>query len=347
MSDCASQPTSSCCSTGVCEADPTTKVSLSAPLIVPVAAGGCCSTGVCTKPKQLTVSPTPATAESPAPSGWGAVFGVDVPNGGYGSLDAGDEENAGCVGSDVKSCGSASRPSDGGFVFSLTWRQLALFMAWFSVFWNTGEGVSGVTIGIQHLQFAVLANAGQSGLEVLSAVLVLWRLQADAAGITDKAMILARERKGIRIMGFMFCALALGVIGGAIPRFLTKASPDDTLPGLIVSALAALAMIILYYLKRHASQRLNSSTLLEDANCSLMCFKLSCLVVLGSIIGLLQDRITDHCSSKFCDLWWIDATLACALSVLFFRDGVRVSARGPTARWIARAPFRALWRLTG
>lgn len=246
---------------------------------------------------------------------------------GYGSLAGGqDEEEGGCGSAGAESCGSAeNRPADGGLVFTLTWRTLALAMAWFSVVWNTGEGVAGVTVGIQNFQFAVLANAGQSGCEVVSALLVLWRLQAGAQSVTNKAAILARERVGIRIMGVMFCTLSLAVIGGAIPRFLTKDGPDDTLPGLIVSALAAVAMLILYVLKRKASQRLNSSTLLEDANCSLMCFKLSLLVVLGSIVGLLQNRISDACSSEGCNFWWLDAALACALSLLFFRDGVRVS----------------------
>lgn len=266
------------------------------------AATGCCSKGAC--------------SDAP-PSSCSSVVRVDVREAGCCSIAA----------DGTKTCNSSSGADavavrDGGPVF--TWLQLALFLGYFSIVWNLGEAVAGLWAGISNLQFSVLANAGQSGCEVVSAVLVLWRLQADAKlNLLTPAEIVARERKGIRIMGLLFCALSLAVIGGCIPRFISKAVPSDTLPGLIVSAAAAGAMIVCFFLKRAASRKLNSNTLEQDAQCSWFCFQLSVLVIAGSLVHLYQNRISDQCSWRVCDLWWVDSTLACALSIVIFRDGVR------------------------
>ena len=280
-----------------------------------VAASGCCSKGAC--------------STSAAPPSCSSVVRVNVSEAGCCATGAdGTKTCSSTCESDAtaalqRSSSSSGAVRDGGPV--LTWLQLALFLGYFSVVWNLCEAAAGLYAGIANMQFAVLANAGQSGCEVVSAVLVLWRLQADAQfpRTMSSAQIVARERKGIRIMGVLFCALSLAVIGGCIPRFISKAVPSDTLPGLIVSAAAATAMIVCFFLKRKASKKLNSSTLAEDANCSLFCFQLSVLVILGSLVHLYQPQISDHCSYRVCDLWWVDSSLACALSLVIFRDGVR------------------------
>ena len=211
---------------------------------------------------------------------------------------------------------------------SLSWLSLALALAVISVFWSIAECVAGLYVGLKHIQLSVLANAGQSGCEVVSALLVLWRLRAEStsAGRSPKSQteIIARERIGIRLMGSMFVALALAVLAGCAVRFTQRAGPTDTLPGLIVSAVAAAAMLVMFFLKRAASRRLDSKTLLEDARCSLFCFKLSCLVIMGSVIHMYQNDISRRCHVTACKLWWVDSALACALCLVILRDGIRV-----------------------
>lgn len=216
----------------------------------------------------------------------------------------------------------------------MSWLSLALALAVISVFWSIAECVAGLYVGLKHIQLSVLANAGQSGCEVVSALLVLWRLRAEStsAGRLPKSQteIIARERIGIRLMGSMFVALALAVLAGCAVRFTQRAGPTDTLPGLIVSAVAAAAMLVMFFLKRAASRKLDSKTLLEDARCSLFCFKLSCLVIMGSVIHMYQSDISRRCHATVCKLWWVDSALACALCLVILRDGIRVNAQKAT-----------------
>jgi len=243
-----------------------------------------------------------------------------------------------CGGASSTSANCSSTPSyysaADDILCTLSWHSFALYLASFSLVWNFIEGGLGLWVGIQAVQLAVLANAGQSACEVVSALLVLWRLKAESrirqeqkqraeeVGETEEnvdvdvenghsngatlqrnllpstslvqSRLLDRERRGIRCMGCMFVCLSLAVVAGCILRLLARRGPEDTLPGLIISGVSGCVMLVLFLLKRKAARKIDSRTLMEDARCNLFCFQLCVTVLVGSGIGLMQKPVIDH-----------------------------------------------------
>jgi hypothetical protein len=92
---------------------------------------------------------------------------------------------------------------------------------------------------------------------------------------------------------------------------------------LIVSAVSGAAMAILYLFKIAAAERIDSSTLREDARCCLYCLKLSIVVILGSVVALYQSRISEVCTIDFCNFRWLDSALAIGLALSIGYDGIK------------------------
>lgn len=206
---------------------------------------------------------------------------------------------------------------------SLTWLAFARALAFISIVWNILEGAASLYVGFEHMQLSLLAYGGQSGVEIISAVLVWWRLAIPIRTTADELQVIERERKAVRTIGVLFVLLALAVVGAATLEIVHREGPSSTLPGLIVSGTAALAMLVLYVLKLQAAKQLDSNTLHEDAKCSLYCFLLALVVITASVVDLTQDSINTWCHVSFCDFWWIDSVFAILISAVIFVDGVR------------------------
>jgi len=138
---------------------------------------------------------------------------------------------------------------------------------------------------------------------VVTAVLVVLRLRTEVGKNkkeVDKEQLINRERKTIRATGFSFLILTLLIIAGSADRFALKKGPDSTTPGLIISSICFVGMIAMYIIKRKAAKVVDSRTLMEDANCTLFCAKLALIVIIGSIIGIFQKKISAKCHVGFC-----------------------------------------------
>ena len=206
---------------------------------------------------------------------------------------------------------------------SLSWLSFARALAFISIVWNIFEGGASLYAGFEHMQLSLLAYGAQSIVEVISAVLVWWRLAIPIRTAAEERRVIERERIAVRAIGVLFVLLALAVVGGAVLDILHREGPSSTLPGLIISSGAALAMLIMYVLKMRAAKILDSNTLKEDALCSRYCFTLSLGVIFASVVSLAQGSIDTWCHAGICDCWWIDAVVALVLAVLIFYDGVR------------------------
>ena len=201
------------------------------------------------------------------------------------------------------------------------WRKIALVLAWVSVLWNAGEGAASFVVGISNQQLELMTQGGQSIVEVLSAILVLWRLRAQAA-LTDERQILERERYGVRAIGFLFVILVLLVVCAAVDRFVQRVEPASTWPGLILSSIEMAAMLCLWRLKRRTALELHSATLEEDAECTCNCAKIGFAIFVGSLVWFLQPAITAACLSTWCNFWWLDSALSLLIAAFIFKDGV-------------------------
>jgi len=125
---------------------------------------------------------------------------------------------------------------------------------------------------------ALLAFGGDSAVELLSAVVVLWRFRA-GAGHGDA------ERRAARIAGALLFALAAYVLAASLMTILGYSEPKPTLLGIVILVAAAVVMPWLAKEKWRLSGTTGSAALRADAAQSALCAYLSVIALAGLAIN--------------------------------------------------------------
>lgn len=186
------------------------------------------------------------------------------------------------------------------------WIAYAKALAIFTILYNLVEGLVSMGFGWSDDSLALFGFGADSFIEVFSALLVLWRLNADGRG----GDLIARERKATRAIGGSLLLLAAGTLGGALLQLEAKGHPRTTVPGIVVSLASLAFMVWLWRGKRAAAAALDSRALEGDAACSLACIQLSAILLLGSCLFRMAPR-----------LWWVDSAAAGLLALFIAREG--------------------------
>jgi divalent metal cation (Fe/Co/Zn/Cd) transporter len=123
----------------------------------------------------------------------------------------------------------------------------------------------------------LLAFGGDGAVELLSAVVVLWRFRANAA--QEHA-----ERRAARIAGVLLFVLAAYVVAASVMTLLGYSEPKPTLLGIAILMAAAAIMPWLAKEKRLLSAATGSAALRADAAQSGLCAYLSVIALVGLAI---------------------------------------------------------------
>jgi divalent metal cation (Fe/Co/Zn/Cd) transporter len=127
---------------------------------------------------------------------------------------------------------------------------------------------------------ALLAFGGDSAVELLSAVVVLWRFRTSAAQGDIK-------RWAARVAGALLFALAAYVAVISVASLLGYSEPKPTLLGIAILAAAAAVMPWLAKEKRRLSGATGSTALRADAAQSALCAYLSLIALVGLAINAI------------------------------------------------------------
>lgn len=186
--------------------------------------------------------------------------------------------------------------------------QRVVRLSWFTIIYNIVEGVVSMTFGIEEASVALFGFGVDSFIEAFSALIVLWRFKGEAK--INEGLSKEKELRASSLIGglFLFLAALTGV--AATIQLWEGKHPQTTLPGAIISLLSLSFMFYLWKQKKMLGQELGSSTVLNDAACSLACIKLSGVLLLGSILFYVAPS-----------LWWADATAAIVMSYFIFKEG--------------------------
>ncbi len=197
-------------------------------------------------------------------------------------------------------------------------RSLAVKLAAFTVAWNVIEGLGSLGFGLQDESVALLGFGADSWVEVFAALVVLWRLRAEAG--QGVALERAREKRATLVIGVLLCVLAVGAMVGAGLQLFLANQPETSLPGLVISLVSLGFMGALWRAKLRVARALDSRTLMADAACSRGCLELSAVLFAGSLLGRIAPG-----------LWWADAVAALVLALLIGREGMQTisAARKP------------------
>jgi divalent metal cation (Fe/Co/Zn/Cd) transporter len=183
------------------------------------------------------------------------------------------------------------------------WRRRALWLSGLTIAYNLAEGLVSMAYGWADDSIALFGFGVDSFVEVVSALLVLWKLLDHGN--------LERERKATLGIGWLFLFLGAGMAGGAVLQIAAQRHPPTTVPGLVISAMSLSFMVFLWRAKLKTAKGLDSATVAADAACSLACIQLSGVLFVGSLVFLLLPT-----------LWWVDAAAALGLALLLGKEGL-------------------------
>ena len=189
--------------------------------------------------------------------------------------------------------------------------SLALRLTYVSLGWMLIEGLSALALG-SHSHSLLLEGFGlDSGLEMASAGVLLWRLRVEASGQASEAQVETAERRAARLVGLSLYALAAGIVAGAGYGLLAHhhTNTRESVWGIAIGLVAKVSMPLLAGLKLKVAARLNSRALRADAMEAITCGWLSVVLV----AGLTATRLFGW--------WWLDSVAALALVPFLVKEG--------------------------
>jgi len=159
------------------------------------------------------------------------------------------------------------------------WRT-ALLLAFFTIIYNIAEGLIATWFGYREDTLALFGFGVDSFIETLSGI-----------GITHMIMRIRRqpdtqrdqfETTALQVTGAAFYILVAGLLVSSVINLAKGNSPDSTLPGVIISVISILVMVVLLKGKEKVGKALRSDPLLADANCTRTCIYMSVVLLISS-----------------------------------------------------------------
>jgi len=158
----------------------------------------------------------------------------------------------------------------------------ALWLAFFTIFYNLAEGLISIFFGISDETLTLFGFGIDSFIEVMSGIGILAMvLRIRQNSETPRSQF---EKTALRVTGTSFYLLAIGLAATAIYNLFIAHKPETTLPGLIISVISIAVMWALVMGKRKVGRALDSSPILADANCTMVCIYMSLVLLASSLI---------------------------------------------------------------
>jgi divalent metal cation (Fe/Co/Zn/Cd) transporter len=158
----------------------------------------------------------------------------------------------------------------------------ALWLAVFTILYNLGEGLISIYFGLSDETLTLFGFGVDSFIEVMSGVGILAMvLRIRQNPDTDRSSF---ERAALRVTGGSVYILVVGLAVTAVYNLFIGHKPQTTLPGLIISLISIVMMWALVASKRKVGRELDSSPILADANCTLVCVYMSLVLLASSLI---------------------------------------------------------------
>ena len=161
-----------------------------------------------------------------------------------------------------------------------------LFLAIFTIVYNFAEGLISTFLGYEDESLTLFGFGADSFIEVISGIGILQmviRIKNNPTSSKNKSEITA-----LRITGFGFYILGIGLIVSSILNIYQGHKPVTTFWGVIISLISITVMFWLYKSKIHIGKKLNSEPIIADAKCTLVCIYMSIVLLLSRLIYQLK-----------------------------------------------------------
>ncbi len=192
-----------------------------------------------------------------------------------------------------------ARPRDTSRTARLRRRGFGLEYA--SMAWMTAEAGVAIIAGVIASSIALIGFGLDSVIEFFAAAIVVWQLRGEDED---------RETRAVRLIGATFFALAGYLSVQSIRGLAGHARPEQSIPGLAVTAAALIVMPLLAVAKRRTGRALGNRTLIADSAETAFCALTSAATLLG--IGL----------NAWLGWWWADPAAGLAIAALAVKEGL-------------------------
>jgi divalent metal cation (Fe/Co/Zn/Cd) transporter len=182
----------------------------------------------------------------------------------------------------------------------------ALRLEWLTAGWMLIEAAVAIGAGAAAHSLTLIAFGADSVIELLSAGVLLWRLNAELR--QGAAFSKATEKQAARAGALLLIALSVYVVASAAGALWSGTGQAFSAPGLVLALLAIPIMVVLAKAKGRIADAIGSAALRADAAESVACLYLSGVVV----IGLLAQWALGA--------WWVDGVSALALTPFLIRE---------------------------
>lgn len=160
--------------------------------------------------------------------------------------------------------------------------QYALLLGLFTVVYNLGEGIISIAFGVQDETLSLFGFGVDSFIECISGLgIIAMIIRIQRHPDTPRSTF---ERTALRITGFSFYALAVGLFATGIYNIFSGHKPETTVSGLIISIISIAVMWALVALKLNVGRKLNSQPIISDAGCTKVCIYMSLVLLAASLI---------------------------------------------------------------
>jgi divalent metal cation (Fe/Co/Zn/Cd) transporter len=156
----------------------------------------------------------------------------------------------------------------------------------FTVLWMVVEAAVSIGAGILAGSALLTAFGIDSVIELVSGAILLWRLLVEARG-GDAERVEQAEHRAAWVVFISLALLCVYVLATSIYGLITKAQPESSLAGIIITAAAVLVMPWLAFTKRRIAARIDSGALRGDADSSLTCGYMAATVLVGLLLNAL------------------------------------------------------------
>lgn len=176
----------------------------------------------------------------------------------------------------------------------------------FTILWNSLEGLVAITSGIVAGSIALVGFGFDSGIEVLSGLVLIVRLSLDTHE-ERREMI---ESWSLRLVGISFLFLAAYIGYGSLSLLLKHQAPERSFVGIGLAVVSLFVMPWLARQKRKIAASISSAALAADARQTDFCVYLSGILLIGLVINALFG------------LWWADPLAALLMLPLIAKEGI-------------------------
>lgn len=180
-----------------------------------------------------------------------------------------------------------------------------------TVGYNSLEGIIAIASGLLAGSIALVGFGFDSGIEVLSGLILLWRLHSDE----DEERREMIEQRALRLVGVTFLILAAYVSWDALKSLWFQEAPDESLVGIMLATVSLVVMPILVRAKRRVASAIDSRALDADATQTALCTWLSAILLTGLVLNATLGW------------WWADPVAALVMVPIILNEA-REALRG-------------------